>query len=104
MDLDWNFLLVDQLDWLWQNHLRGRLAGLTDAEYFWEPAPGCWSVRPRGTSTAPITFGGGPSAKGTPPPGPAPPPVPTIAWRLAPPIGGVLGERVASHFGGPPVT
>jgi hypothetical protein len=104
MDLDWNFLLVDQLDWLWQNHLRGRLAGLTDAEYFWEPAPGCWSVRPRGTSTAPITFGGGAYVMEYASPEPDPPPVTTIAWRLAHTIVGVLGERVASHFGGPPVT
>jgi hypothetical protein len=22
-----------------------RLAGLSDGEYFWEPVPGCWSVR-----------------------------------------------------------
>jgi hypothetical protein len=24
----------------------GRLAGLTDEEYLWEPAPGAWSIRP----------------------------------------------------------
>ena len=25
--------------------LLDRLAGLGDGEYFWEPVPGCWSVR-----------------------------------------------------------
>jgi hypothetical protein len=36
-------------------------------------------------------------------PEPVPPPVTTIAWRLGHIIVGVLGMRVASHFGGPPV-
>ena len=36
-------------------------------------------------------------------PEPVPAPVTTIAWRLAHVIVGVLGARVASHFGGPPV-
>jgi hypothetical protein len=103
MDLDWNFLLVDQLDWLWQHQLRARLAGLTDAEYFWEPAPDCWSLRPRGTSTAPVALGGGAYVMEYARPEPDPPPVTTIAWRLAHIIVGVLAERVASHFGGPPV-
>jgi hypothetical protein len=37
--------LMGQLDWHWENHLRPRWEGLTDDEYFWEPAPGCWTVR-----------------------------------------------------------
>jgi len=37
--------LIDQLDWHWNYHLRPRLDGLTDAEYFWEPVDGCWSIR-----------------------------------------------------------
>lgn len=57
MTIDWNRELVDQLDWHWQHQLRPRLAGLTDAEYFWEPVPGAWSVRRRGTGTAPIEIG-----------------------------------------------
>ena len=32
MDLDWNFMLVDQLDWLWRNQTRPRLDGLTDSK------------------------------------------------------------------------
>ena len=35
-------------------------------------------------------------------PQPVPPPLTTIAWRLGHIIVGVLGTRVASHFGGPP--
>jgi hypothetical protein len=35
-------------------------------------------------------------------PEPEPPPVTTIAWRLAHVIVGVFGARVAAHFGGPP--
>ena len=49
-----------------------RLDGLTDEEYFWEPAPGCWTVR---------RVGGGIVTDGSWPP-PDPPPVTTIGWRL----------------------
>jgi hypothetical protein len=45
--LDWNTELADQLDWHWANQLRSRLHNISAAEYFWEPVPGCWSVRPR---------------------------------------------------------
>ena len=48
MDIDWNTMLADQLDWHWRSQLRPRLDGLTDDEYFWEPVAGCWSIRPRG--------------------------------------------------------
>jgi len=104
MDLDWNFMLVDQLDWLWRNQTRPRLAGLTDDEYFAEPVPCCWSLRPKGTSAAPIAVGGGDYALDFAFPAPEPPPVTTIAWRLAHVIVGVFGSRVASHFDGPPVS
>jgi hypothetical protein len=43
----WNEALRDQLDFHFRRQLRPRLEGLTDDEYFWEPTPGCWSVRPR---------------------------------------------------------
>ena len=58
-DVDWNFQLVQQLDWHWREQLRPRLDGLTDAEYRWEPVPGMWNVRPRGTGTAPVQAGTG---------------------------------------------
>lgn len=103
MAIDWNDRLTEQLDQHWRQQLRGRLAGLTDDEYFWEPAPGAWSVRARGTSSAPVTAGTGAFTIDYAFPEPVPPPVTTIAWRLAHIIVAVFGMRVANHFGGPPV-
>jgi hypothetical protein len=102
-DIDWNFQLTEQLDSHWRQQLRPRLDGMTDAEYRWEPAPGAWNVRPRGTGSAPISVGAGEFTMDFAIPEPVPPPVTTIAWRLGHIIVGVLGMRVASHFGGPPV-
>jgi DinB superfamily len=101
MNLDWNAQLIEQLDWLWKKQLRPRLDGLTDDEYLWEPVPGCWNIRPRGTSTAPIAAGSGDYIIEFAFPEPDPPPVTTIAWRLGHIIVGVFGQRNASHFGGP---
>src|SRR6266511_4211947 len=36
-----------------------RLAGLTDEEYLWEPAPSCWSLRPRGQHRTAKAYGKG---------------------------------------------
>lgn len=95
----WNPLLRDQIDWHWNHHVRPRLAGLTDEEYFWEPAPGSWNVRPRGTGTAPVQAGTGAVTIDFAFPEPDPAPVTTIAWRLGHVIVGVLAMRNASHFG-----
>jgi hypothetical protein len=103
MSIDWTAKLVEQLEWHWQGHVRPKLNGLTDDEYFWEPAPGAWNVRPRGTSSAPIQAGSGEFTVDFAFPEPDPPPVTTIAWRLAHIIIGVFGARAASHFGAPPV-
>lgn len=54
--------------------------GLTDDEYFWEPVPSCWSVRPR--DRAGPGWGVGYWVCEDPWPHPDPPPVTTIAWRL----------------------
>jgi len=102
-DIDWNFQLAEQLDRHWREQLRLRLDGLTDAEYRWEPVSGAWNVRPRGTGSAPISVGAGEFTMDFAIPQPVPPPVTTIAWRLGHIIVGVLGMRVAGHFGGPPV-
>jgi hypothetical protein len=102
-ELSWNQLLREQLSFHWESQLRPRLTGLTDEEYFWEPTPGCWSVRPRGTGSAPIQAGGGAMVIDFAFPPPEPAPVTTVAWRLAHVIVGVFGARTASHFGGPPV-
>ena len=49
MSQTWTAMLVDQLDFYLAAHLMPRLEGLTDEEYFWEPVPDCWSVRPDGS-------------------------------------------------------
>lgn len=87
MSIDVKSELFGQLEFHWQVHLRPRLDGLTDEEYFWEPAPGCWSVR--------IVDGRWRPDGGLPP---DPPPLTTIAWRLCH-IGDVLGARASYHFG-----
>jgi hypothetical protein len=102
-DIDWNFQLAEQLDSHWRGQLRPRLDAMTDAEYRWEPVAGAWNVRPRGTGTAPVQVGAGEFVIDFAMPEPVPPPVTTIAWRLGHLIVGVLGMRVAAHFGGPPV-
>lgn len=81
--------LAAQLTWHWEHQLRPRLSGLTDAEYLWEPVEGCWSIRarPDGTYAPDWAF-----------PAPEPPPLTTIAWRLAH-IGQTLAQRADFHFG-----
>lgn len=103
MNMNWNEELTEQLDWHWRNQLRPRIDGLGDEEYFWEPTAECWNVRPRGESSAPIAAGAGAFTVDFAMPQPDPPPVTTIAWRLAHVIVGVLGMRVAAHFGGSPM-
>ena len=53
--------------------VRDRVEGLTDAEFWWEPVPGCWTVR-SGAS--------GRWAADYEEPDPEPPPFTTIGWRL----------------------
>lgn len=97
--LTWNSELREQIDWHWQQQLRPRLSGLTDEEYFWEPVPQCWNVRPRGTGTAPTQAGSGEVTIDFAFPEPEPAPFTTIAWRLGHVIVGVLAMRSAGHFG-----
>ncbi|WP_181768635.1 DinB family protein [Streptomyces albidus (ex Kaewkla and Franco 2022)] len=101
-DQTWNPLLREQIDWHWAKQLRDRLDGLTDDEYFWEPQPGCWSVRPRGTGAVPAQAGSGAMTIDFAMPQPDPPPFTTIAWRLGHVIVGVLAVRNAAHFGRAP--
>ncbi len=64
---------------LWQGsgtRLTDRLAGVSDTEFFWEPVPGCWTLRTQ------------PGLEGRlnidyELPEPLPTPFTTIAWRLA---------------------
>lgn len=97
--MDLEHLLLDQIETHWQGQLRPRLEGLTDEEYLWEPVPGCWSIRPRGSSAAPIQGGSGDFTVDFALPAPQPAPVTTIAWRLAHLVVGVLAMRNAGHFG-----
>src|SRR5687768_2426960 len=100
--MDWTRLVDEQLTWWWDWATGPRFSGLTDDEYFWEPAPGAWSIRREGESPWGLTAGGGPYRADFAVPEPDPPPVTTIAWRLAHLVVGVFGIRAASHFGGPP--
>lgn len=99
--IDWNAELRSQLEWHWTNQLRPRLTGLTDNEYFWEPVRGCWNLRPRGQSAAPIAAGGGEYTLDFAMPEPTPAPVTSIAWRIGHLVVGVFGARNAAHFDGP---
>ena len=87
--MDWNKQLTDQLEFHWKVQARPRLEGLTDDEYFWEPVPDVWTFHRDNTIDWQY-------------PTQEPPPVTTIAWRMAHIIVGVFNMRTASHFGGPP--
>ena len=65
--------LVSLSDFVWQR-TSGRLRGLDDGEYLWEPVPGCWTIRDGGDGRH---YPDGVQ------PAPQPPPFTTIAWRLA---------------------
>ncbi|MFI1098494.1 DinB family protein [Streptomyces sp. NPDC020917] len=99
--VDWNRVLREQWEFQWDGLVRPRLEGLTDDEYFWSPVPEAWSVRPRGTSTAPLQLGAGEFTWDYGHPAPDPAPFTTIAWRLGHVVSGVLAVRNASHFGAP---
>jgi hypothetical protein len=98
----WNARLRDQVDFHYRHRLQPRLQGLTDDEYFWEPVPGCWSVRPRAETTTTDAAGGGDLVIDYSWPEPTPPPVTTIAWRLGHMARSCLAVRTANHFGGAP--
>jgi hypothetical protein len=84
--------LITAFDYVW-DRLTGRLGGLADEEYLWEPVAGCWSLRHGGDGRWHLDGGGGG--------GPAPDPVPvtTIAWRVGH-LGGVaVGGFASRRFG-----
>jgi hypothetical protein len=65
-------LLLAAMDEVY-GRLRARLAGLADAEYFWEPVPGCWTVHRDGSGAWVADYAE---------PDPDPAPLTTIGWRL----------------------
>jgi DinB superfamily len=74
-------ILLGQLDASWRM-LATRLDGLTDGEYFWEPAGGCWSLRRSGAARSGRPMGSGDWLLDFDLPAPEPPPLTTIAWRM----------------------
>jgi DinB family protein len=82
--------LLSLSDYAWQR-LRGRLTGLTDEEYLWEPVAGCWSIRPGADGVWQADRVMAPAQ---------PEPVTTIAWRMCHIGDDVLGdERNATWIG-----
>lgn len=76
--------LVTAFDFVWER-CTGRLAGLDDDEYFWEPVADCWNLRADEAGRWVLDGGGG----GGPAPDPAP--ITTIAWRIGHVVGVALG-------------
>jgi DinB superfamily len=72
-------VLKDKLRYAWVN-ARWVLDDLDDDEYFWEPAPRCWSVRRRAPEVRGWGKGEFVCEDAWPPPDPLP--VTTIAWRV----------------------
>jgi hypothetical protein len=86
---DYGRLIISQLEFYWEFHLRPRLEGLTDDEYFWEPVDGCWSLR-RGPD--------GRFVQDRRRREPVPPPVTTLAWRIVH-VGTAMSTRTSTFFG-----
>jgi DinB superfamily len=63
--------IIELSDYVYQR-TRNRLAGLTDDEYFWEPVPGCYTIRRANSGEYRADDASEPD----------PPPFTTIAWRL----------------------
>lgn len=76
-----------------------RLHGLTDDEYFWEPASVCWSIRRRAEASTARVFGKGEWVLEAEFPEPTTPLVTTIAWRMCHLVAGQM-IRHDYTFGG----
>lgn len=66
--------------------VRIRVVPLSDDEYLWEPVPGAWSLRRHVDGPGPgatVLVGAGEWGRDGGRPHPWPPPVTTIAWRMA---------------------
>jgi len=85
--------LLGLADFAYQR-LHARLAGLTDEEYRWEPAPGCWTIRRQDDGTWRADRSEWPIK---------PAPLTTIAWRLCHLVDVLAGERNATWIGASPV-
>jgi DinB superfamily len=88
--INWSRSLIGQLEFYWDTHLRPRLDGLTDEEYFWEPVDGGWSLRQLGGGRWRMDQADTPSRNG---------PFTTIAWRMTHISVEVLECRYRAFFG-----
>jgi hypothetical protein len=92
--------MLSVFDFAW-DRLRGRLEGIDDDEYFWEPVLGSWSLRRDDSGDWQLDGGGG----GGPAPDPAP--MTTIAWRTghlgALALGGFTARRFPEAAGEEPL-
>lgn len=101
-------VLMEQIELHVREHLRPRLDGLTDEEYFFDPsgAGRAWTVHPRAADgeQPPTSIQGGAGAMviDFEFPEPEPSPLTTIAWRLGHIIVGLLAVRSHDHLDGPP--
>ena len=93
MEFDWGRLIVGQLEFYWDVHLRPRLGGLTDEEYLWEPAKDAWNLRRRPDGT----FGA--DGHDGPPPDEDSPPVTTVSWRMMHIAAGCFWPKYQAFFG-----
>ena len=101
-------VLLDQIELHVREHLRPRLDGLADEEYFYDPSGRgrAWTVHPRVADgeQPPTSMQGGAGAMVIdfefPEPDPAP--LTTIAWRLGHILVALLAMRSHDHLGGPP--
>lgn len=81
--------VLGQIEWWWTRGFRYRIAGLTDEEYWWEPAPDCWTLHPHDDRTVAYDHA-------WPPPEPSP--LTTIAWRLCHIGVGCLANRASRLY------
>ena len=93
MGLEWNSLIVGQLEFYWDVHLRPRIEGLTHDEYFWEPVPGMWSVRRNDAGNWVQDWAWRK---------PEPEPMTTIAWRMMHIAATGFANRATAFFGEDP--
>jgi len=84
--------IIRTYDHVWGRFI-GRLDGLGDEEYLWEPVAGCWSLRKGSDGRWRLDGEGGGG------PAPRPAPVTTIAWRLGHLGGLALGGFTDRRFG-----
>jgi hypothetical protein len=80
--------IIELSDYVYQR-TRNRLAGLTDDEYFWEPVPGCWTIRQEDSGEYRADYAGDSETQ----------PFTTIAWRLWHLIANYGGKRNPEWLG-----